>query len=98
MRHTTEDLQWSRFGTLEEGAAKARLAGLKPLEEGEVWGSEAENWLRRRLLGKDFVSLVAAREEDLMILKLVDTSGEPEDDLDVAEEMVAEGFALWEKI
>ena len=73
------------------------MAGLKPLEEG-VWGSEAENWLRRRLLGKDFVSLVAAREEDLMILKLVDTSGEPEDDLDVAEEMVAEGFALWEKI
>ena len=33
-----------------------------------------------------------------MILKFVDTSGEPEDDLDVAEEMVAEGFALWEKI
>ena len=100
VRNTTEDLQWlwSRFGALEEGAAKARLAGLKPLDEGEVWGSEAENWLRRRLLGKDFVSLVAAREEDLMILKLVDTSGEPEDDLDVAEEMVAEGFALWEEI
>ena len=41
------------------------------------------------------VSLVVARDQDLMILKLVDTSGEPEDDMDVAEEMVAEGFAFW---
>ena len=100
VRHTTEDLQWlwSQFGRLEEGAAKARLAGVQPLGEGGVWGSKAGIWLRSRLLGKDLVSLVAAREQDLMILKLVDTSGDPEDDLDVAEEMVAEGFALWEKI
>ena len=42
------------------------------------------------------MSLVVAREQDLMILKLVDTSGE--DDLDVAEEMVAEGLALVEEI
>ena len=98
VRHTTEDLQWlwSQFGTLEEGAAKARLAGVKPLEKEGVWGSKAENWLRSRLLGKDLVSLVVAREKELMILKLVDTSGE--NDLDVAEEMVAEGFALWEEV
>ena len=96
VRHNVADLQWlwSRFGMLEEGAAKARLAGVKPLEVG-VWGSKAENWLRTRLLGKDMVSLVVAREQDLMFLKLVDTSGEPEDDMDVAEEMVAEGFAFW---
>ena len=98
VRHTTEDLQWlwSQFGILEEGAAKARLAGVKPLEKEGVWGSKAENWLRSRLLGKDLVSLVVAREKELMILKLVDTSGE--NDLDVAEEMVAEGFALWEEV
>ena len=53
-------------------------------------------WLRRRLLGKDLVSLVLAREQGHMVLKLVDTSGDPEDDKDVAEEMVAEGFAMWE--
>ena len=96
MRHNVEDLQWlwSRFGMLEEGAAKVRLAGVKPLKVG-VWGGKAENWLRTRLLGKDMVSLVVAREQDLMFLKLVDTSGEPEDDMDVAEEMVAEGFAFW---
>ena len=88
---------WSQFGKLEEGAVKARLAGVKPLKEEEgVWGSKAENWLRSRLLGKDLVSLVVARDQDLMILKLVDTSGE--DDLDVAEEMVAEGLALVEEI
>ena len=100
VRHTTEDLQWlwSQFGMLEEGAAKARLAAVKPLDEEGVWGSKAENWLRGRLLGKDLVSLVVGREQELMILKLVDTSGEPEDDLDVAEEMVTEGFALWEAI
>ena len=63
-----------------------------------MWGSKAENWLRGRLLGKDLVSLVVGREQELMILKLVDTSGEPEDDLDVAEEMVTEGFAMWEAI
>ena len=96
VRHNVEDLQWlwSRFGMLQEGAAKARLAGVKPLKVG-VWGGKAENWLRTRLLGKDMVSLVVAREQDLMFLKLVDTSGEPEDDMDVAEEMVAEGFAFW---
>ena len=97
VRQTSEDLQWlwSQFGTLEEGAARARLAGVKPLKEEEgVWRSKAENWLRSRLLGKDLVSLVVAREQDLMSLKLVDTS--TEDDLDVAEEMVAEGFALRE--
>ena len=96
VRHNAADLQWlwSRFGMLEEGAAKARLAGVKPLKVG-VWGSKAENWLRTRLLGKDMVSLVVAREQDLMFLKLVDTSGDPEDDVDLAEEMVAGGFAFW---
>ena len=39
---------------------------------------------------------MVAREQDHMVLKLVDTSGDPEDDKDVAEEMVAEGFAMWE--
>ena len=69
---------------------------MKPLKEEEgVWGSKAENWLRSRLLGKDLVSLVVAREHDLMILKLVDTSGE--DDLDVVGQMVAEGLALWQE-
>ena len=36
VRHNVEDLQWlwSRFGMLQEGAAKARLAGVKPLEVG----------------------------------------------------------------
>ena len=86
---------WIRFGFLEEGAAKARLAEVKPLTD-EGWGGEAEVWLRRRLLGRDLVSLVIAREQGHMVLKLVDTSGDPEDDKDVAEEMVAEGFALWE--
>ena len=81
---------------LEEGAAKARLAGVKPLKVG-VWGGKAENWLRTRLLGKDMVSLVVAREQDLMFLKLVDTSGDPEDDVDLAEEMVAGGFAYWDE-
>ena len=31
-----------------------------------------------------------------MVLKLVDTSGDPEVDKDMAEEMVAEGLATWE--
>ena len=99
VRNTTGDLQWlwNQFGKLDEGATKARMAGVKPLnEKGGMWGSKAENWLRCRLLGKDLVSLVAGKEQDLIILKLIDTSGE--DDLDVAEEMVAEGFALWEEI
>ena len=39
---------------------------------------------------------MVVREQDHMVLKLVDTSGDPEDDKDVAEEMVAEGFAKWE--
>ena len=97
VRHSTDDLQWLwiRFGFLEEGAAKARLAEVKPLTD-EGWGGEAEVWLRRRLLGRDLVSLVIAREQGHMVLKLVDTSGDPEDDKDVAEEMVAEGFAKWE--
>ena len=46
---------------------------------------------------KDMVSLVVARDQDLMILKLVDTSGDPEDDVDLAEEMVAGGFAYWDE-
>ena len=71
------------------------LAGVKPLTD-EGWGGEAEVWLRRRLLGRDLVSLVITREQGHMVLKLVDTSGDPEDDKDVAEEMVAEGFAMWE--
>ena len=97
VRHTTYNLQWfwTQFWVVEEGAAKARLAGVKPLTD-EGWGGEAEVWLRRRLLGRDLVSLVLAREQGHMVLKLVDTSGDPEDDKDVAEEMVAEGFAMWE--
>ena len=31
-----------------------------------------------------------------MVLKLVDTSGDPENDKDMAEEMVVEGLATWE--
>ena len=35
VKHTTDDLQWlwTQFGVLEEGAAKARLAGVKAGEE-----------------------------------------------------------------
>ena len=36
------------------------------------------------------------REQGHMVLKLVDTIGDPEDDKDMAEEMVAEGLATWE--
>ena len=41
---------------------------------------------------------MVVREQDHMVLKLVDKSGDPEDDKMwlVAEEMVAEGFAMRE--
>ena len=52
----------------------------------------------KRLPGRDLVTLVVVREQDHMVLKLVDTSGDPEDDKMwlVAEEMVAECFAMCE--
>ena len=45
---------------------------------------------------QDLASLVIIREQGHMVLKLVDTSGDLEDDKDMAEEMVAEGLATWE--
>ena len=50
VKHTTDDLPWlwAQFSVLEEGAAKARLAG-----RGEGWGGEAEVWLMKRLPARE---------------------------------------------
>ena len=68
------------------------MAGLSPVT-GLDWGREATDWFRARVLGRDMVSLVQAVAEDMLRLVLVDTSGQEEEGVNIAREMVGLGLA-----
>ena len=88
---------WIQFGRIPEAARCARLSEVRPIV-GEDWSKESKDWFRHRVEGKDLVAVVESMKEDLMYVRLVDTSNEQlQWGEDIGEQMVSLSQARWKK-